>query len=244
MKSKLTILIISIFFSSYTFTQEEFEVHLSSIDSTFFPGHPVDDFDSVFNANRFFVDYVITNNLINDSDIKYISNRKLLNKFKYTHCDSNCTVISDTLKTGEICEVFLRVSNFKVNKHLISRDEESNNIILIDKQKSYGAIYNTPAKEIAELVIKINGEEIVIPNSSYLNLYNPNICDNNRFFREIEVYSSIDGMYIYVYIYGGDNSETYFSKLVFDKKKYITKIIADYNVLSMYSSFRSGFIGF
>ena len=45
-------------------------------------------------------------------------------------------------------------------------------------------------------------------------------------------------------MYGGENANTYFSKLVFDRQHYLTRIIADYVPLSTYGCFRDDFIGF
>ena len=228
---KITIFVLHLFFLSEVMAQEEYQMHLKSIDSTRY-------------SNRAFIDYLVANGLVDSSNMKYVSNRNLLPNLTCITCDSNCIKISDTLKSGELCEINLTVSCFNSDKHKISKNNLKNTILSIDNEYPYGALYSIPEKEIMELTIRIDGKKIKIPDSVFANLYNPNICEVNRFFRKIEAYSSINSQYIYIYIYGGNNVDTYFSKLIFDKKEFKTKIVADYISLSKYSSFRNDFIGF
>ena len=227
--------------------QEEYKIHLNSIDTAYYPGHIIDRTDTVFNANRAFIDYTIKNFLINPSDIQYISNRTILPKIKQTTCDSVQSKINGILPTGETIEVQIQTGQFDSTNHTISRYKEEvygDAIEKIDGQIPYGGGFDIPNNEIHNFSIKINGKKLKIPKTAYQNLFAPNICNETHFDRKIEAYTSIDGQFIYIYIYGGDGASTYFAKLIFNKEKYLTKIVADYYSLSIHSSFRNSFIGY
>lgn len=234
-KKRINKLILLIFFSFVTIAQGqnqiEFKKHLKSIDSTFFPGHITDRTDSIFNANRAFVNYTIKNLLENPSDKYFISNRKLLPKLKMINCDSLQIEIKDTLLTGEICHMKILTRSFDSRKS-------------INNQFPHGTQYTLPKRDIAEINITINGIPLYIPNNAFNNLFEPTICEEDSFHKKIEAYMSLDGNYLYLYIYGGNAAGTYFSKLIFDKKMYLTRIITDYYSLSIHGSFRDSFIGF
>jgi hypothetical protein len=222
----------------------EFERHLNSIDSTFFPGHIIDRIDTVFNANRAFVDFTIKNLLAKPSDKYFISNRNILPKIKLISCDSIKTEFKDTLKTGEICLIKISTRKFHPEKNTIVKYGEYDQIKSINGTFPYGGHYTLPEREIEKFEILINGRPLTIQKKIYSDLFNPNLCENFGYYRQIEAYASLDGKFIYVYIFGGNAAGTYFTKLIFDKEKYLTRIIADYYPLSIHSSFRKDFIGF
>jgi hypothetical protein len=222
----------------------EFEKHLNSIDSTFSPGHIIDRFDTVFNANRAFVDYTIKHLLAKPSDKYFISNRNILPKVKHISCDSIKTEFKDTLKTGEICHIKISTRKFQPEKNKIVKHTEYDQVKSINGTFPYGGQYTLPEREIEKFEFFLNGRPLTIPKSIYSDLFNPNLCENFGYYRQIEAYTSLDGKIIYVYIFGGNAAGTYFTKLIFDKEKYLTRIIADYYPLSIHSSFRKDFIGF
>lgn len=212
MKIYLTIfLTLSMTINLFSQDCNEFKSHLESINNTFYPGHITDRFDTVFNANRAFIDYTISHLLEKPSDKCFISNRKLLRKLKRTYCDSLSIIVKDTLSDGKLCEM-----------------------TLITGEK----------KGIKKLKIEINKHTLTIPQTAFNGFYDVNVCDNYAFFREVEVYESINQKYIYLYLYGGNAANTYFAKLIFSREKYLTKIISNYYPLSIHSSFRANFIGF
>jgi hypothetical protein len=216
--------------------RNEFEIHLKSIDNTY-PQY------STENTNRTFVDYTIKHLLAKPTDKYFISNRNLLTKLKPVSCDSFKTTIEDTLKSGEVCEIRISTKTFQPANHKIVT-KSSNQIKSIDRQYPYGAQYQIPEIEIDKFEITINGKQLLIPKNSFGNLYQPNMCKYDYFGKPIEVYTSLDNKYIYVYIFGGNAAETYFCKLIFDKQKYLTRIISDYYPLSIHGSFRKDFVGF
>ncbi|MDF1694826.1 MAG: hypothetical protein P1U56_03305 [Saprospiraceae bacterium] len=93
------------------------------------------------------------------------------------------------------------------------------------------------------LTIKINDKDLQTSLANYQNLYEPEFCNFGGYQRITEAYE--DGDNIYVYIFGGNAADSYFSKLIFDKTNgYVASIVADYESLSKYGCFGSHFIGF
>tara|TARA_B100000683_G_C12442622_1_gene536783 strand:+ start:60 stop:797 length:738 start_codon:yes stop_codon:yes gene_type:complete len=223
---------------------EEFKKHYNSIDSTYHPGQIIDRIDTVFNANKAFVDYTIEHLLEKSADSCFISNRNLLKQLNLVSCDSSKVVIEDRLKNGKTCKINVSTREFQVSEHSIKANEDSTSIDKIDGQYPFGGQYGVPKVEIGLIEIEIDGEKLKIPRKAYGNFFYPIMCDNYRFARQIEAYESLDGEFIYLYIYGGNAAGTYFSKLIFDHKEYKTKIASDYYPLSIHSSFRQTFIGF
>lgn len=223
---------------------KEFEIHKTSIDSTYYPGHIIDRTDTVFNANSAFMNFTIENLLNKASDKCYISNRNILKKLQNRFCDSTTVLIEDTLQNGETCKITIKSGLFKSKEHHIEANNDTSSIQKIDDQFPYGAAYGIPKVEIKHINIEINGISLKIPKAAYSNLYSPLFCRSFQFFKQIEAYESLNGKYLYVYIYGGNAADSYFSKLVFDRSGYKTRIISDYYPLSMHNSFRESFIGF
>lgn len=232
--NRMFLLILSVFSIGVVFSQNEYKLHLSSIDSS-------------YNTARAFVDYTITNSLLKSSDYQFISNRNLLPKLKPIYRDSTKLMIRDSLVTGEVCLVNIELLKFDSTKHHIikySKDELYDNVDFIDSLYPYGGEYALPDFEISSLEIIIDGKQIIIPEKAYSNFYDPNILGSHGFMKEIEAFSSMDGQFIYIYIYGGQAASTYFTKLIFNKEKYLTQIVSNYYDLSINSSFRPNFIGY
>jgi hypothetical protein len=229
---------------SYGQDCKEFEKHSESIDSTYHPGSPIDRRDTVFNANRAFLDYTIENLLNRPSDKCFISNRNLLKKLEIISCDTSKVVIEDQLKNGERCKITILTGEFHIKEHSIEANKDSSTIQTIDGQYPFGGRYGIPKIEIKKIEIEVNGVRLKIPTEAYCNFYYPLMCDNYGFHRQIEAYESLNGQYLYLYIYGGNAAGTYFAKLIFDHKEYKSKIASDYYPLSIHGSFRENFIGF
>lgn len=245
MKLYLPIIVLA-FWTANLYGQEcgEFQTHYKSIDSTYYPGHIIDRMDTVFNANKAFVDYTIEHLLAKPTDSCFISNRNLLNRLKTVSCDSSIVLIEDNLKNGKVCRITVSTREFQVSKHSIKANEDSTSIAEIDGQYPFGGQFGVPKFEIGLIEIEINKEKLKISRKAYRNFFYPMMCDNDLFVRQIEAYESLSGEFIYLYIYGGNAAGTYFAKLIFDQKEYKTKIASDYYPLSIHSSFRENFIGF
>jgi len=227
--------------------ESELSIHLRSIDSTFYPGHEIDK-DSVFNATMYLIDLIKEKRLTNSSDIKFISDRRLLYRLKNRICDNENydLKIFDTLKTNEKVEVYIKIGKFNPDSHNIKYMDSAKYFVKsIDDQEPLGTEGAMPLKEINELKILIDNKKVKIPKSAYSNVFYPKICSGKEYFhKNVEVYNSISGKYLYIYFYGGQAASTYFGKLVFDKEKYLTKFFAGYYELGTSSSFREDFIGF
>ena len=114
----------------------------------------------------------------------------------------------------------------------------------INGQTAYGAMYGNPEMQFESLKISIDSVQLTIPDTVYKNFFDPNFCEYYGFVRNISAYTSLDGKYIYLYIYGGNAADTYFAKLIFDHKKFIAKWTVDYGPLSSFGCFSDRFIGF
>ena len=246
MKTQNLFILFSVLLTNHLYSQDcsEYQKHLQSIDSTYYPGHFTDKQGKEMNANRAFVDYTIKNLLENPADKCFISNRKLLKKLNKKSCDSTSLYIHDTLMNGENCKINITLGNFEEVKHHILSNEDSTAIENIDGQFPYGGQYGIPRREIRNIYIEVGGSALKIPIEAYSNFYNPYLCENRMLSWSINAFESINGDYIYLYIMGGNAAGTYFAKLIFDKTKYLSRIVSDYYPLSIHGSFREGFIGF
>lgn len=227
--------------------QEEFEVHWKSLDTAYRPGYIVDRTDTVFNANKAFMSFAIEHCLPNPADKKYISNRNLLYQLRNNDCDSSSSLVWDTLKNGDVYQIYISSRSYIAKEHVSKKHEEYDYYVDIDGQVPYGGFHGIPTTEIDTLYISINGKYLNIPRSAYSNFYGPNICHEIpriRLIRTIEAYVSLDSQYLYVYLNGGNAANTYFSKLVFDTNGFITKIATSYVALSTYGSFGPDFLGY
>lgn len=223
----------------------EYQTHMKSIDKAYFYEDTVYMGDDIVtgNINRLFVDYAIKHLITNPNDKYFISNRRKLRQLKTISCDSKGIFIKDKLSDGKRCEVKMEVQPFDSAKHSIVMIDKYF-VSSIDGEYPYGGEYAFPDFETTKLSIKINGVEIYIPKDAYKNLFDVNVCTLDGFDRPIEVYESLNGKYIYMYIYGGQNASTYYAKLVFNRERYITRIIADYYALSIHHSFWPNFMGY
>ena len=197
--------------------------------------------NGVCNQDTTFIDYAL-HNIIRPEDIRFVSNRNLLNEIPIVTCVSGEVNLLEKSKKTDI-NITVMISKFDPsdNKVVMNEHEE---ILSINGVKPVGSSYGYPETKIESIAIAINGDTISIPESVYTNLYNPNVCEFSGFTRNISAYQSKKGDYIYLYIYGGSGADTYFAKLIFDHKTHITTWIADYYPLSCFGCFHQGFIGF
>gem|GEM_PF-2562984 len=207
----------------------------------------IEQIDDKTNKPKFFIDHIIENYLENPEHKNYLTDRKLLKKLKNDMCDESYVTINDTLVNGKSISITIRSDKFDTNGRKISFDKKNNYISKIDGKYPFGAIYyNNAIEEITELSnleIIIDGIKIETNIEEFKNLYNPNFCRLDSYRKIAEAYQ--DGNNIYIYLFGGENAGSYFSKLIFDiDKGYIGKIVTDYYPLSMYGSFHEKFVGY
>lgn len=214
--------------------EQEYLIHKQSIDSI----------EMAITGRASFASYIINHNLENPSDKYFISNRNLLTKLNTKQCDSNLVIISDYLNNGNKINIKIVIHPFEPKLHNIEINKDSNSITQIDGQFPFGGQYGVPKTSITNLEININNRRIQIPDSCFSNLYNGNICSNFSLLKQIEAYESLNGEFIYVYLFGGNAAGTWFAKLIFDHDKYVTRTVTDYYPLSIHGSFKSSFIGY
>ena len=214
------------------FSQEEYETHLASIRAS-------------SSQDSAFVEYVIKQLLDGPQDLVFVSNRNLLDGLCVSHCSRQLVEIHDTLAKGKLVDIKLETSAFDTAAHQFSYFPGSDSLIeTIDGLAAYGAVDALPTHQITALRVKWGKRNLDIPADAFENLYNPNLCNSEIFHQAVMAYPSIDGKYLYVYIYGGQGAGTYFAKLIFDKKRYIKKIVSEYSDLIRYNAFRWEFIGY
>lgn len=212
----------------------EYQVHLKEIDTTIdYPDLFLENKDTAWIKRISYKQFLKRYVLQKPSDLKYVSCLKLLPKLKIISCDSIKTKLKGKLKTGESVVIYLKNKKFNPKKHMIvyRRTEEGEIAYTksIDGQIPWGGEYGLPNYEIELLSININGKEVSIPKSAYQNFYDFNVCkDWGPSYRRVEGYTSIDGRFIYIYLEGGNAAGRYLAKLVFDKDKYLTRMIADH----------------
>jgi len=202
-----------------------------------------------------FLDCIIKYYLDTITDIKYITNRKLLHEIPINKQDT-VSVDFKNEYLGNVYEVVLKKQRFQPQKHKLEEQISENDTFryaYIDNQiayGSYGSIENT-TYEIKNIIVKINNQQIIIPKSQYVNLLTPwfgiyePFYNSSDIYTGVDVWTSIDGKYLYIYIFGGTGGiDTYSAKLVFSKTKYLKRIVIDYAPLTTYGTFRKDFIGF
>lgn len=222
--------------------EEEAEVHYLSILNTYCPIPLTEKRDTFVNANVKFIEEVMESREGKVANKKYISDRRLLRQLKIVKCDSTQVEIVDTLNSGKSCKIHIKTGEFDIEKHKFSR--RNDDIGLIDGRVAFLAGGGPYGTVIQELTIEIDDNFVDIPESAYATFFSPQTC-NAQYLKErnLEAYTSFNGQYIYIYFYA-DSPTPYFTKLVFDREKYITRLVADYYTLSSNASFRKDFIGF
>ncbi len=212
--------------------QNEHERHLATLRAA----HPGDSA---------LVEFIIRNRLEGPQDVMFISNRDLLNGLCIKHCGSSEVKILDTLADGKILQMGLHTRPFVADSHTFRFLNESDSILeSIDGQISFGAVEALPRQEVDSLWITLDGQALEIPRSAYQNLYNLNLCYNELFARAVMLYPSEQQEYFYLYLFGGEGSGTYMAKLIFDRDRFLTRIITDYPDLVGFDVFRWEFLGY
>ena len=178
------------------------------------------------------------------SDTIFIEDRNTLREFQFVECNDNYIKFSDKLSSGETLEIELKRKPFISTEHELDLTEavykelRGKKVVdymtvknLIDNQYSYGIDGNVPNFKIENLTVKINGQQIEIPESVYSNLFEPHFCKS---YLPMKAYESSNGKYIYLYMDGSDGAGGYSVKWIFDKNKYISRIVATVEFMNGY----------
>jgi hypothetical protein len=175
------------------------------------------------------------NNLENPSDSLFIIDRITLEQLKEYKCEDSIVLLEYNNSTGDHIVIKIEVGNFIPSKHILNLEDivfkyiHGKKIIdyfiakdSIDNKYAYGVDGLIPKNEIKEITIKWNGKDLFIPKNAYSDLFEPHICENNA--REIEFYKTKDN-FLFIYLSGSDGAGSYSVKFIFNKKKYVTRII-------------------
>ncbi|WP_459209977.1 hypothetical protein [Aquimarina rhabdastrellae] len=225
MKNYIYVIFLIIVCDAYS--QIDFEEHIKSIKKEQF--YTDDRTGEKYNVNERSVDYAINYLKKNRIKEKYITNRNLLKKIVNIECrDSLYTSFNGKLKNGTEIKVNIKYKKFDSKKHKI---ELRNNLNYFDGEIGFGAYYRIPSLEIDNIDLIINNRKVFIPREAFNNFFDVNQCESFLFYKPVEIFSSKDGKYIFIYLYGGIAANTYFAKLIFNENEYITQIVADYREL-------------
>jgi len=174
--------------------------------------------------------------LLNEpADSIFIQDRGALEELFGNNCKNNEVRFYSTSKASELFQISIKTKKFVPSlhtMHLADTVYEMNHgkkkvesIIhrnIIDSMYAYGIQGEVPKEEISTFIILRGNSKIQIPKSAYSDLYNILVCENNRW---TEVYLTKDDQYLYVYMHGGDGKNAYAVKFVFDREKYLTRIV-------------------
>lgn len=213
--------------------QQEANLHLASIRA------------AEIKADSAFVEYVIRRILDGPQDIAFIANRELLTPLDIGHCSTDSLTMVDSLESGLHVRLLLQTKAFEASEHQIRYLSGRDSVISeIDALPAYGAMVGLPTRQIDSLAITWGDRDLIIPAAAYQNLYDPNMCRPDWFQQNIMAFPSLDEQYLYVYIFGGESSNMYFAKLIFDRYRYLKKIVTEYADLANFEVIHEGFIGY
>lgn len=213
--------------------QREADIHLASIRAT------------GVKADSAFMEYVIRRVLDGPQDIAFIANRELLTPLDIGHCSADSLTMIDSLEDGSTIRMYLRTIPFSPENHTFQYYPGLDSIVEeIDELPAYGAMMGLPGREIDSMYIRWDERDLVIPREAFANLYDPNMCSPDWFRQNIMAFPSLDERYLYVYVFGGESSNMYFAKLIFDRYRYLKKIVTEYADLVDFGVIHEGFIGY
>ncbi|MEM9986828.1 MAG: hypothetical protein AAF804_17175 [Bacteroidota bacterium] len=192
-----------------------------------------------------FLEHMLRGLLKDSPDQSFVSNRELLRPLCVSSCARDSVVIHDTLQGGEWVTLRLTLGEFEPDSHLIEYAPGPDSLIeAIDDRPAFGAIDRLPESQISSMSLLIDEQEVLIPPSAFRCFYEVNLCGMEYFLQPAMSYPSLDENYLYLYLYGGQGAGTYLAKLVFDRDRYLTRIVAEYPLLQKAQAIRPDLVGF
>lgn len=168
-------------------------------------------------------------------DTIYIQNRKKLEKIGGLKCNDTTATFNGTTKTGDRISISIRKNKFIASNHtldladtvykFIHNEKRVDYLIskdLIDGRRAFGIDGTYPKVELSEIKIKWNNQWLTIPDSAFHNLYETHLCPDHL---PVEAYVTKDNKFLYIYISASDGAGSYSVKLVFNRQKYLTRIV-------------------
>jgi hypothetical protein len=220
------------FLTSLLWAQGEPQIHLQSIQAR-------------SAADSAFLSYTLQHTLAHPGDRQFIANRDLLRSLCVSVCSQDSVIIHDSLADGTPLYLALYASAFDPSAHRYQYFPGPDSLLRsIDSLPAYGAVEALPSQRLDSLVIRLDGRPLVIPAEAYRCFYQPNFCQLGLFQQPVAAYPSLDGRYLYLYLYGGQGAGTYFAKLAFDRERYLTHLITEYAALRQHQAFRIDFLGY
>ena len=167
----------------------------------------------------------------NSSDL--ISDRNQLIPFTTWYVTDSNIILIDKEKQNIAVEI-------KIGKHKLQKKEKANAFGLIVSDTSTNLV-----EWIQEFNVFINEKKIVIPEQEYNKLFYPNIYAVNLPIIPPNAYKSLDGKYLFIYLYGKHRGKdiydwsgytnSYIAKFIFEiEKGYLTKIVIPGSFLNNY----------
>jgi hypothetical protein len=173
--------------------------------------------------------------LVNPTDSIYVMDRKQLERIAGMTCNDKVVMIKSTTQNGDKIEIKIEKGDFEPTKHQIYLNDtipeivngrKLNNVLevknLIDNRYSFGIDGTMPRTEIKSISIKWKDINLLIPDSAFSNLYEPHLCSD---YLSVEAYI-FKNKNLFVYVNASDGAGGYSVKFVFDKEKYLTRIVA------------------
>jgi hypothetical protein len=183
-----------------------------------------------------FIDYALSR-IIKNKDKIYITNRNLLTVIPVTEFSPNYLKMS-----YKNISIDVLLTNFDSLTNKVVTDENGD-VISINNLQPYGCTYSKPTKKLKSITVNFGDKKITVPDSIYADLYEPILNDSLLKRENLQAYVSANDQFVYLYLYGGEAVDTYFTKLIINKNGSTTRWIADYYILSCFGAFNEKFIG-
>ena len=200
-------------------------------------------------TQKFLIDNVISEN---KTLVSYVSDRRFLKKLKTYICFENEVSIADSSELRFDLSVTASVINInQINEVELDSIDNVKFVNKIRKKEVYGfGNYEEFVKVFKRFDVKINGREIVMPDSAINDLFFPNFCNTEVSIKPIEAFKSKNKKNVYVYVFGlhkvgknySDHTISYMCKFIFDKNGYIGRIVSSFKNYRW--QFCKDFIGF
>ncbi len=168
-------------------------------------------------------------------DTIYIQDRKKLEKIGGLKCTDTIVTFNSTTKSGDKISISIRNKKFIASNHTLNLADTVYKFIhnekridyliakdLIDGRRAFGIDGTYPKVELSEIKIKWNDTWLTIPDSAFHNLYETHLCFD---YLPVEAYVTKNNKLLYIYISASDGVGSYSVKLVFNRQKYLTRIV-------------------
>lgn len=170
------------------------------------------------------------------SDSVYIQDRKQLYKLTGDTCFGERISFTSNTLTKESIFIVLQTSKFNAAYHKMDLNDTVFKYVhnekridhikaknLIDGKLAFGIDGDVPKTEIRFIDIIWGKYWLDIPEKAYKNLFEPHFCTDS--ISLVEAYITRNEKLLYIYLGGWDGAGSYTAKLVFNRKRYVTRLI-------------------